>query len=107
MPKEINKADFNEEVLKGDLPVLVDFWASWCGPCKVMAPILEELEDELKGKLKIVKVDTEAGDNMDLATEYGVMSLPTMKVFKNGAEIAEFIGSRSKEEFTHELTPLI
>lgn len=104
---EVNKDTFAAEVLNSDLPVLVDFWATWCTPCQMMAPILDELTEELAGKVKIVKVNTEDGANQDLAMEYQIQSIPNMKVFKGGKVIGEFIGLRGKEALKEELISLI
>jgi thioredoxin 1 len=105
MPKTVNVTDknFEQEVIKSETPVLVDFWASWCGPCLMMAPILEDLADELQGKLKIAKLDTEVPENQPLAYQYQIMSIPNMKLFKNGEVIKEFVGYRPKELFQEEL----
>ena len=78
----LSSSDFDEEVLKSDIPVLVDFFADWCGPCKMMAPIVEQLATEYTGKLKVGQVNVD--DNPDLAGKYGVMSIPTFIIFKNG-----------------------
>jgi len=107
MPKDINKSEFVVEVLQSELPVLVDFWAPWCGPCKMMTPVLEELSKEFAGKLKICKVNTEEGDNGMLAMEYSVMSIPNMKLFKNGEVIQDFIGFRPLKEFGEELKQIL
>jgi len=104
---EVTKNNFTSEVLNSDLPVLVDFWAPWCMPCKMMAPILDELAVDMSGKLKIVKVDTENGDNQDLAMEYQIQSIPNMKLFKSGKVIGEFIGLRNKETLKSEVEGLI
>ena len=100
---ELKKDSFSEEVLKSEQPVLVDFWAPWCMPCRMMAPILEELSEEMAGKLKIAKVNTEDGDNSDLAMEYQIQSIPNMKLFQGGKVIGEFIGLRNKETLKGEL----
>ncbi len=107
MLKDINKSDFEQEVLKSELPVLVDFWAPWCGPCRMMAPVLEELSKEFEGKLNICKIDTEAGDNGALAMQYNVMSIPNMKLFKNGQVVEDFIGFRPANAFSQELKKFI
>lgn len=101
--QEVNAAEFEKEVLKSEAPILVDFWAPWCGPCQMMAPVLDELVDELKGKVRIAKVNTEEGDNQQLAFDYQIMSIPNMKLFKDGKVVKEFIGARPKEMLKKEL----
>ena len=105
MLKTINvtNQNFEQEVLKSDIPVLVDFWAPWCAPCQMMAPVLDELSDELDGKLKICKLDTEIPENQQLAIEYQIQSIPNMKLFKNGKVAKEIIGLRPKDVFKTEL----
>ena len=93
-PQEVTDADFEQEVLKSDLPVVVDFWAEWCGPCHQIAPILESLADEYDGKIKFVKVATE--DNFETLSSYGVLSLPTLLLFKEGQPIERITGARPK-----------
>lgn len=105
--KDVSRDSFENEVLKSELPVLVDFWAPWCAPCRMMAPILDELSVELNGKLKIVKVNTEERNNQDLAIKYEIQSIPNMKLFKNGSVIGEFIGLRNKETLKEELEALL
>ncbi|MFA7685920.1 MAG: thioredoxin [Candidatus Gracilibacteria bacterium] len=100
---ELTNKNFEEEVIKSGKPVLVDFWAPWCGPCMMMGPILEDLAGELSSKLKIGKVNTEVPQNMDLAIDYQIQSIPNMKLFKNGKVVKEFIGMRGKEQFKAEL----
>jgi thioredoxin 1 len=104
---EVNKGNFETEVLKSDLPVLVDFWAVWCTPCQMMAPILDNLALEMAGKIKVVKVNTEDGDNTDLAITYNIQSIPNMKLFKDGKVIGEFIGLRNLETLKGEIENLI
>jgi len=103
MLKNINESDFELEVLKSNIPVLVDFWAPWCGPCKMMGPVLEELSNKFDDKLKICKINTEEGNNGMLAMQYSVMSIPNMKLFKNGEVVQDFIGFRPTEMFFEEL----
>ncbi len=101
----IGKENFKNEVLNSELPVLVDFWAPWCGPCQMMAPILESLAKKFEGKLKIVKVDTEQPENQNLAIEYQIQSIPNMKMFKMGEVVQDFIGFRPEAVFSEELRP--
>lgn len=91
----INKDNFEKEVLKSEVPVLVDFWATWCGPCQMVGPIIEELGEEVKDK-KICKVDVDA--NQEIAREFKVMSIPTIAVFKNGQIEKREVGAKSKEQ---------
>ena len=100
-PQEITDAEFEQEVLKADLPVLVDFWAEWCGPCHQIAPILERLAEEYEGKIKFVKLDTE--ENFETTESYGVLSLPTLLVFKEGQQIERITGARPKGDLKRSL----
>lgn len=100
---EITNQNFEKEVLQSDIPVLVDFWAPWCQPCLMMAPALEELSEEMEGKLKIGKLNTEILEHQALAMRYQVQSIPNMKLFKDGQMVKEFIGLRPKEIFKSEL----
>ena len=104
---DVNKNDFSKEVLESDVPVLVDFWAPWCMPCKMMSPILDELASSMEGKIKVVKVNTEDAQNQDLAAQYQIQSIPNMKLFKGGQIIGEFIGMRSKEVLEQEISEKI
>jgi len=104
---ELNKTNFTAEVISSESPVLVDFWAPWCMPCQMMAPILDELVKELAGKIKIAKVNTEDGSNQELAIEYQIQSIPNMKIFKGGKVVGEIIGLRDKESLKNEIEALI
>ena len=91
----VTKENFKEEVLDSSVPVLVDFWATWCGPCQMVLPIIEELAEEVKDA-KICKVNVD--EEMELAKEYRVMSIPTLIVFKDGKKLKSAVGAKSKEE---------
>ncbi len=99
--QEITDTEFEQEVLEADLPVVVDFWAEWCGPCKMIAPMLEELADEFAGKIKFVKVDTE--ENFETPSSYGILSLPTLLVFKGGERVDQILGARPKGDLKRSL----
>ncbi len=90
-PIELTEEIFEQEVLKATVPVLVDFWAVWCGPCKVIAPIVEEFAAEYEGKLKVGKVDVD--NNQQIAMQYGIRSIPTLLVFKGGKVVEQIIGA--------------
>ena len=95
MTIEINDASFKSEVTDSAIPVLVDFWAPWCGPCKMIAPVLEEIASEYDGKLKVVKINID--ENQTTPSNYGVRSIPTLILFKDGKEVEKIIGAQSKE----------
>lgn len=94
MVKDITDQQFEEEVLKTNIPVLIDFWAEWCGPCKQIAPILDEISEELKNKVKIVKLNID--NNPDTPTKLGVRGIPALILFKDGVQLATKVGSCPK-----------
>lgn len=93
---ELNNTSFDSEVLKSEKPVLVDFWAPWCGPCKALAPVIDELSQEYSDKVKVGKVNVD--DNPDISMQYGIRSIPTLIVFKNGEVFEQVIGAVPKSE---------
>jgi len=102
-PVVLTDQNFEEEVLKATGPVMVDFWAPWCGPCKMLGPIVEELADDLAGKMKICKLNVD--ENGVTAGKYGVMSIPTMIVFKEGQQAARIVGFKPKPKLLEDLNP--
>lgn len=104
-PITISDDNFETEVLKSDQPVLIDFWAAWCGPCKMIAPVVEELAGEYDGKVKIGKLDVD--NNQQTAIKYGVRSIPTLLVFKNGEVKETIIGAVPKAQISQKLDSVI
>ncbi len=94
MPNEVTDNNFESEVLKNQLPVLVDFWAPWCGPCRAVAPVLEELSKEYEGQLQILKMNVD--ENPNTPTKYGIRAIPTLILFKNGDVVGQVTGAVSK-----------
>ena len=101
----VTDASFEQDVLKSPIPVVVDFWAVWCGPCKVIAPIIDQLAAEYDGKVKFVKLDVD--ENPETAIKYGVRSIPTVIFFKNGAEADKVIGAQQKPVFVQKVNALL
>ncbi len=105
MAHDVTDATFDTEVLQADAPVLVDFWAPWCGPCKAMNPIIEELSAEWGDKVKIAKMNVD--ENNTVPGKYNVMSIPTFVIFKGGEMRAQFVGAKSKEDMKSEVESAI
>jgi thioredoxin 1 len=104
-PKEVTDATFEQEVLKAPRPVLVDFWAPWCGPCRMVAPIVEELAEEYDGRVNFVKLNTD--HNPVTCSNYGIRSIPTLLVFKGGRAVGQIIGFRPKSDLRRRLDAVI
>ena len=98
---ELTSERFTQEVLQSNTPVLIDFWAPWCGPCKMMAPVVEEVAGELSGKVKVGKVNVD--DYGDLAQQYNILSIPTFMIFKGGQAVEQFSGAMPKETLVQKL----
>lgn len=97
--------NFEAEVLKSDKPVLVDFWAEWCGPCKMIGPIINEVADEMAAKVKVGKVDVDEAS--DVAGKYGIMSIPTLIIFKNGEIVEKMVGALPKDQLIAKLNKVL
>lgn len=104
-PIEVTDATFQDEVLNSDLPVLVDFWAVWCGPCRMIAPIVEELSKDYFGKMKFTKLDID--NNRQIATKFGIRSIPTLLIFKDGKVVAQIIGAVPKPTLINKIEHIL
>ena len=103
--KHVSDATFDQDVLKSGNPVLVDFWAEWCGPCKMIAPILDEISQEQAGKIRIAKLNVD--DSPGIAQRFGVMSIPTLIVFKDGEPTKRMVGAKGKGQLLEELADFL
>ena len=103
--KEFTDTNFEDDVTKSEIPVLVDFWATWCGPCKAIAPLIEEIAEQYDGKIKVGKLDVD--QNQNSAMKYGVRSIPTLLILKDGQVINQIVGSVPKTEITDKLDSVI
>ncbi len=101
MALEFKDASFEEDVLKSDTPVLVDFWAPWCGPCRMLAPTVDAISEEYEGKVKVGKVNTD--ENPQIATQHQINSIPTLMIFKGGEVVERLVGALPKEKITEKL----
>jgi len=104
-PIEVTDANFDQEVLKSDKPVLIDFWAIWCGPCKMVAPVVEDIAREYNGKLKVGKLDVDS--NPDVSMRFGIRSIPTLMIFKGGKVVEQIIGAVPKRHLVEKVLPHI
>ncbi|MFO7523873.1 MAG: thioredoxin [Ignavibacteriaceae bacterium] len=104
-PITITDDNFESEVLKSDIPVLIDFWAIWCGPCKIITPIVEQIAEEYNGKLKVGKLDVDS--NQESSIKYGVRSIPTLLIFKNGQVKETIIGAVAKQNILQKINSLL
>ncbi len=102
---EFTDANFDAEVIKSDIPVLVDFWAPWCGPCKIVDPVVEEIAGEYDGRVKVGKLNTD--DNREVAAKYGIMSIPTIMVFKGGEVKERIVGAQPKKSITEKIDSVL
>jgi thioredoxin 1 len=101
----VTNANFEDEVLKSPLPVMIDFWAAWCGPCKILSPLVEELAKQYEGKIKVGKVNVD--EENDLSSKYQILSIPTLKFFKDGLEVGELVGAAPRTTIEAEIKKLL
>ncbi len=102
---EFSDNTFEKDVVQSDIPVLIDFWAEWCGPCKSIAPVIEEISNEYNGKLKVGKLDVD--QNQKTAMQYGVRSIPTMLIMKNGGVVSQIVGAVPKDNITKAIDEIL
>ena len=102
---EVNGSNFKQEVLESTVPVLVDFWASWCMPCRMLAPTVEKLAEENQGKLKVCKLNTD--ENQNIAAQYGIQGIPTLILFKEGKEVDRSVGVSSKQKIQEKINSIL
>jgi len=105
VPITLTDSSFEEQVIKSDIPVLIDFWAIWCGPCQMVAPVVAELAQEYDGRLRVGKMDVDS--NKAVAMNYGIRSIPTLLLFKNGQVVEQIIGAVSKSQLIEKISPHI
>lgn len=101
----VTEKNFDSEVVKSNIPVLVDFWAQWCGPCRMISPIVDEIAEELKGQLKVVKANVD--EAQDLAGRFHIMSIPTLLIFKDGKPVEQIVGAMSKDQLLEKINAQI
>ncbi|HHJ11498.1 MAG TPA: thioredoxin [Bacteroidetes bacterium] len=102
---DVTEANFEEIVLQSDVPVMVDLWAEWCGPCRLVGPIIDEIGEDMEGKVKVVKLDVDSNPN--IAVKYGIRNIPTVLFFKNGEVVDKQVGAVPKRVFMSKLQPLL
>jgi len=102
---EVTDSTFEKEVLQSDIPVLIDFWAPWCGPCLMVAPVLEELNKDFSGQVKVMKLNVD--NNPNTAQKYGIFSIPTILIFKGGQAAAQIVGAMPKKQYVDKLNELL
>lgn len=101
----LTEQNFKAEVINSKIPVLVDFWAEWCGPCRMIAPIIDELSQDLNGRLKVTKLNVDEAQN--IAAQYNIMSIPTLLIFKGGEPVEQIVGAMSKDQLLEKINPQI